>query len=353
MRAVLTRVNSASVAIDGEVVGKIGKGFLILLGVGPDDTEKECRYLAEKALGLRIFTDENDKMNLGLDAVGGEVLVVSQFTLYGNCRKGRRPSFTDAANPELGERLYEQFLADCASLGYPPQHGRCGHEGGIRQRRPRDPDPGHGAADGHPQKKIGDRMLNIHTLTLGAYGTNCYIVHDSASKTCCVIDPGYTPEKVLAEVNALGLTVEAILLTHGHFDHVGGVKEIAAETGCDVYLCADELTLPPQMTAGPLYYTKTYDEGDTLHLAGLTISVIRTPGHTPGSVCLLIDDAMFSGDTLFAGSCGRTDLPGGSDAAMRASLRRLAGLSTDYRVYPGHGMDTTLAEEKRYNPYLR
>jgi len=126
MRAVLTRVNSASVAIDGQVVGKIGKGFLILLGVGPDDTEKECRYLAEKALGLRIFTDENDKMNLGLDAVGGEVLVVSQFTLYGNCRKGRRPSFTDAASPELGERLYEQFLADCASLGYPPQHGRFG-----------------------------------------------------------------------------------------------------------------------------------------------------------------------------------------------------------------------------------
>ena len=94
-------------------------------------------------------------------------------------------------------------------------------------------------------------MLNIHTLTLGAYGTNCYIVHDSASETCCVIDPGYTPEKILDEVNALGLTVEAILLTHGHFDHVGGVKEIAAETGCDVYLCADELTMPPQMTAPP------------------------------------------------------------------------------------------------------
>lgn len=106
-------------------------------------------------------------------------------------------------------------------------------------------------------------MLNIHTLTLGAYGTNCYIVHDSASKACCVIDPGYTPEKVLSKVKALGLTVEAILLTHGHFDHVGGVKEIAAETGCDVYLCADELTMPPQMTAGPLYYTKTYGEGDT------------------------------------------------------------------------------------------
>ena len=196
-------------------------------------------------------------------------------------------------------------------------------------------------------------MLNIHTLTLGAYGTNCYIVHDSASKTCCVIDPGYTPEKVLSEVNALGLTVEAILLTHGHFDHVGGVKEIAAETGCDVYLCADELTMPPQMTAGPLYYTKTYDEGDTLHLAGLTISVICTPGHTPGSVCLVAEDVIFSGDTLFRCSCGRTDFAGGDYREMLQSLARLGNLPGSYRVYPGHGMDTTLAEEKRYNPYLR
>ena len=126
MRAVLTRVTSASVTIDGNVVGQIGKGFLILLGVGPNDTEKECRYLAEKALGLRIFTDENDKMNLGLDAVNGEVLVVSQFTLYGNVRKGRRPSFAEAADPELGNKLYERFLAICEELGYPPQHGRFG-----------------------------------------------------------------------------------------------------------------------------------------------------------------------------------------------------------------------------------
>ena len=126
MRAVLTRVRSASVTIDGEQVAAIDKGFLILLGVGPQDTEKHCRYLAEKALGLRIFEDENGKMNLGLADVGGQVLVVSQFTLYGNCRKGRRPSFTDAADPELGNRLYEQFLSDCADLGYEPQHGRFG-----------------------------------------------------------------------------------------------------------------------------------------------------------------------------------------------------------------------------------
>ena len=126
MRAVLTRVKSASVSIDGEVVGQIGQGFLILLGVGPEDTEADSRYLAEKALGLRIFEDEAGKMNCSLEQVGGEVLVVSQFTLYGNCRKGRRPSFVEAAPPELGNRLYEQFLKDCESLGFPPQHGQFG-----------------------------------------------------------------------------------------------------------------------------------------------------------------------------------------------------------------------------------
>lgn len=126
MRAVLTRVQSASVTIDGQVVGKIGRGFLILLGVGPEDGEAQCRALAEKALGLRVFEDENGKMNLGLEDIAGEVLVVSQFTLYGNCRKGRRPSFTGAANPELGNAMYERFLAICEELGYPPQHGRFG-----------------------------------------------------------------------------------------------------------------------------------------------------------------------------------------------------------------------------------
>lgn len=126
MRAVLTRVSSASVTIDNQVVGRIGKGFLILLGIGPEDTEAQCRYLAEKALSLRIFEDGQGKMNLGLDQVGGQVLVISQFTLYGNCRKGRRPSFTEAAPPQLGNELYEKFLSICAELGYPPQHGQFG-----------------------------------------------------------------------------------------------------------------------------------------------------------------------------------------------------------------------------------
>lgn len=126
MRAVLTRVKSASVTIDGSVVGQIGRGFLILLGIAPDDTAETCKMLAQKALGLRVFCDENDKMNLSLDAIGGQVLVVSQFTLYGDCRKGKRPSFTGAAVPEIAIPLYEQFLQECRNLGFEPQHGVFG-----------------------------------------------------------------------------------------------------------------------------------------------------------------------------------------------------------------------------------
>ena len=196
-------------------------------------------------------------------------------------------------------------------------------------------------------------MLKIDTLALGDYQTNCYIIREAGSKTCCVIDPGYDPDRVLSQVEQLGLEIEAILLTHGHFDHVGGVKTIAAETDCRVFLCSQELSLPPMLTAGKLFYTDTYDEGDTLSLAGLTISVIRTPGHTPGSLCLLVNDVMFSGDTLFSGSCGRTDFPGGSWDEIRESLTRLAGLEKNYTVYSGHGPATTLAEEKKYNPYMR
>lgn len=126
MRAVLTRVSSASVTVDGTVTGSIGRGFLILLGVGPEDTEKECEKLCKKLLSLRIFTDPDGKMNLGLEAVQGQVLVVSQFTLYGSCKKGRRPDFFGAADPTLAERLYELFLQKCAEAGYPPQHGVFG-----------------------------------------------------------------------------------------------------------------------------------------------------------------------------------------------------------------------------------
>ena len=128
MRAVVTRVKSASVTIGGETVGSIGRGFLILLGGAPDDTPEKCRKLADKALGLRVFRDENDKMNLDLATVGGQVLVVSQFTLYADCKKGKRPSFVGAAGPEIAVPLYEQFLDECRARGFAPQHGQFGAE---------------------------------------------------------------------------------------------------------------------------------------------------------------------------------------------------------------------------------
>ena len=196
-------------------------------------------------------------------------------------------------------------------------------------------------------------MLKVHAMALGAYQTNCYIIHDDASRSCCVIDPGYDADLILDKLEALGLTLEAILLTHGHFDHVGAVKELASETGCQVYIHPDDLSMPPMMTAGPLYYTKTYAEGTQLKLAGLDIAVLHTPGHTPGSVCLLTGDTLITGDTLFAGSCGRTDLPGGDWATIRASLNRLAAIEANLWVLPGHGGTSQLRDEKKYNPYLK
>ena len=125
MRAVVTRVTSASVTIDGKVNGAIGRGFLVLLGIGPNDTPAQAAKLADKVVGLRVFEDENEKMNLNLSAVGGELLVVSQFTLYADT-KSRRPGFTGAAKPDIAIPLYEEFLKQCEALGFPPQHGEFG-----------------------------------------------------------------------------------------------------------------------------------------------------------------------------------------------------------------------------------
>ena len=196
-------------------------------------------------------------------------------------------------------------------------------------------------------------MLNIRTLPLGAYQTNTYLVWEETSDTCVVIDPGYEPDTILAEAKKLGKEIAAIFLTHGHFDHVGAVRELVAEVGCPVYLNEADLSMPQQMTAGPLYYTHTYGEGDFVEMAGLAFKVLHTPGHTPGSICLLCENVMFSGDTLFWGSCGRTDLPGGSWATIQKSLKRLAAISGDFKVYPGHGDATSLDFERKMNPYMR
>lgn len=195
-------------------------------------------------------------------------------------------------------------------------------------------------------------MPNIRSLVLGDYQVNCYILWAEGSKTCCVIDPGYEAGVILDTLTDLGLSLEAILLTHGHFDHVGAVRDLAAATDCRVFLCPQDLSMPPVFTAGPLYHTDLYGEGDKLHLAGLDITVLHTPGHTPGSVCLRVEDVLFSGDTLFSGSCGRTDLPGGSMKQMRQSLARLRAIEENLWVLPGHGEATSLSTEKRHNPYM-
>ena len=194
--------------------------------------------------------------------------------------------------------------------------------------------------------------MNVKTLVLGAYGTNCHIIWQEGNTRCLVIDPGYEPDTVLDAVDALGLQIEAILLTHGHFDHVGGVKQIAADTDCRVFLNTADCAMPPMMTNGTLYYTNPYQGGETLELAGLKIDVMATPGHTPGSVCLFCEDHIFSGDTLFACSCGRTDLPGGDTQQLRQSLARLNSLQGNYFIHPGHGSSTCLRDEKKHNPYL-
>ena len=126
MRAVLTRVKHASVAIDGKIHGQIGEGFLILLGVTHEDTEAQAVKLAEKLTSLRIFEDENGKMNRGLDEVQGQLLIISQFTLYGNCKKGRRPEFLAAARPEVAIPLYEKFVQVCRDKGFHTETGEFG-----------------------------------------------------------------------------------------------------------------------------------------------------------------------------------------------------------------------------------
>ena len=196
-------------------------------------------------------------------------------------------------------------------------------------------------------------MIHIHCLPLGLYQTNTYIVSKDDCKRCIVIDPGYEADTILNRTALLGLEIEAILLTHGHFDHVGAVRQIAADTDCRVYIHEQEKTLPAAMTDGPLYYTDLYPAEGKLQLADMDILILPTPGHTPGSVCLLTGDVMFSGDTLFAGSMGRCDFPGSSIFDMRKSLKKIRGLAGDYRVFPGHAESTTLEFERKTNPYLR
>jgi len=204
-------------------------------------------------------------------------------------------------------------------------------------------------------------MLKIDTLPLGNYQTNCYIVREEDSGSCVVIDPGFEAQTILAFLEKKGLCLDAILLTHGHFDHVGAVKELYKATGCRVWMREGDYSQPKGPSSTFFYPLANCtepavdfcEEGEQICAGGLTFTVWETPGHTWGSVCYLCEDAMFTGDTLFAGSCGRTDLPGGDARQLRYSLARLSKTEGEYAVYPGHGESSSLSAEKLTNPYLR
>ncbi|MGM9565592.1 MBL fold metallo-hydrolase [Evtepia sp.] len=200
-------------------------------------------------------------------------------------------------------------------------------------------------------------MLQIKRMQVGQIGTNCYLLEDPDAKLCAVIDPGDNADGIDREIRKAGLSLSMILITHGHFDHVLAVPGLLAKwPDIPVYVHKQEVNWEGKgdqyMLLGPVPNIKTVGEGDVIDFSGHPIQVLHTPGHSPGSVCYLVGDILFAGDTLFAGSCGRTDFIGGSVSQILMSLKRLAGLEGNLRVCPGHDRLTSLDAERASNPFV-
>ena len=195
----------------------------------------------------------------------------------------------------------------------------------------------------------------IKTLPVGHLETNCYIVTDEASLKCAIIDPGADGNVILDYIEANNLTPEAVFLTHGHFDHHMALQTCLEETFVPGYAHAGDINAPGEDSPHKMADVEgldRYKDGDVIRVGNLEFTVIETPGHSAGSVTLKCEGVLFTGDTLFRDSCGRTDLGGNMDVLL-TSLRRLAELPGDYEVYPGHAESTTLERERNFNYYMR
>ncbi len=196
----------------------------------------------------------------------------------------------------------------------------------------------------------------IKTLPVGHLETNCYVVTDENTLECAVIDPGAESNTILGYLEDNRLRCRAVMLTHAHFDHTGALAAVLEETGAELYFNEKEAggaTVPGFKPFDPPEGARHYSEGDEVRVGSLVFRVLETPGHTPGGVTLVCGDAIFSGDTLFRLSCGRTDFPGGDMMEELRSLKKIAALPGDYDVYPGHDMATRLSIEREHNPYMR
>ena len=205
--------------------------------------------------------------------------------------------------------------------------------------------------------------MEIRTFVLGDLDTNCYVIV-GADRHAIIIDPADDAETITEYVRANHLVLESVVLTHAHFDHMLAAREVSETFGAALYVGQDdaEAMTDPVRNLSAVFSMcapvridnyKTLRDGDVLRAGDLTLTVMETPGHTPGCICLRCNDVLFAGDTLFEGSIGRLDFPGGNVEDMRRSLHRLISLPADVVVYPGHGPATTIGAEIAHNPYLR